>query len=158
MFLQGSKKPAAMALGFAGEGVEEKGGITMHRLGREEGWRGRKEEGGEVPGQARPVAGGVRVGVGVGVGGGGVVEGMPQLAVGRPAAAVVVLHPVPGLRKTPALKLRQRLGVGGRRRGGDGAGAKLGRVGGGIWRGRERGQRGIGGGKLSNGAPHAGAP
>ena len=131
MFLQGSKKPAAMALGFAGEGVEEKGGITMHRLGREEGWRGRKEEGGEVPGQARPVAGGVRVGVGVGVGGGGVVEGMPQLAVGRPAAAVVVLHPVPGLRKTPALKLRQRLGVGGRRRGGDGAGAKLGRVGGG---------------------------
>ena len=118
MFLQGSKKPAAMALGFAGEGVEEKGGITMHRLGREEGWRGRKEEGGEVPGQARPVAGGVRVGVGVGVGGGGVVEGMPQLAVGRPAAAVVVLHPVPGLRKTPALKLRQRLGVGGRRRGG----------------------------------------
>ena len=28
MFLQGSKKPAAMALGFAGEGVEEKGGIT----------------------------------------------------------------------------------------------------------------------------------
>ena len=50
MFLQGSKKPAAMALGFAGEGVEEKGGITMHRLGREEGWRGRKEEGGEVPG------------------------------------------------------------------------------------------------------------
>ena len=110
-------------------GVEEKGGITMHRLGREEGWRGRKEEGGEVPGQARPVAGGVRVGVGVGVGGGGVVEGMPQLAVGRPAAAVVVLHPVPGLRKTPALKLRQRLGVGGRRRGGDGAGAKLGRVG-----------------------------
>ena len=99
MFLQGSKKPAAMALGFAGEGVEEKGGITMHRLGREEGWRGRKEEGGEVPGQARPVAGGVRVGVGVGVGGGGVMEGMPQLAVGRPAAAVVVLHPVPGLNK-----------------------------------------------------------
>ena len=138
MFLQGSKKPAAMALGFAGEGVEEKGGITMHRLGREEGWRGRKEEGGEVPGQARPVAGGVRVGVGVGVGGGGVVEGMPQLAVGRPAAAVVVLHPVPGLRKTPALKLRQRLGVGGRRRGGDGAGAKLGRVGGDLAREGER--------------------
>ena len=71
MFLQGSKKPAAMALGFAGEGVEEKGGITMHRLGREEGWRGRKEEGGEVPGRARPVAGGV----GVGVGGGGMVAG-----------------------------------------------------------------------------------
>ena len=45
--------PAAMALGFAGEGVEEKGGITMHRLGREEGWRGRKEEGGEVPGHRR---------------------------------------------------------------------------------------------------------
>ena len=72
----------------------------------EEGWRGRKEEGGEVPGRARPVAGGV--GVRVGVGGGGV-EGMarlvvreaswaPRLVVGRPAAAVVVLHPVPGLR------------------------------------------------------------
>ena len=57
------------------------------------------------------------------------------MAVGRPAAAVVVLHPVPGLRKTPALKLRQRLGVGGRRRGGDGAGAKLGRVGGGSGEG-----------------------
>ena len=41
MFLQGSKKPAAMALGFAGEGVEEKGGITMHRLGREEEGRRR---------------------------------------------------------------------------------------------------------------------
>ena len=107
MFLQGSKKPAAMALGFAGEGVEEKGGITMHRLGREEGWRGRKEEGGEVPGRARPVAGGVRVGVGVGVGGGGVVEGMPQLAVGRPAAAVVVLHPVPGLNKNKEMILHK---------------------------------------------------
>ena len=57
----------------------------------EEGWRGRKEEGGEVPGRARPVAGGV------GVGGDGV-EGMPQLVVGRPAAAVIILHPVPGLR------------------------------------------------------------
>ena len=41
----------------------------------------------------------------------------------------------------------------GRRRGG-----KVRSSGGGIWRGRERGQRGIGGGKLSNGAPHAGAP
>ena len=79
----------------------------MHRLGREEGWRGRKEEGGEVPGQARPVAGGVRVGVGVGVGGGGVVEGMPQLAMGRPAAAVVVLHPLPALNQNKEMILHK---------------------------------------------------
>ena len=45
--------------------------------------------------------------VGVGVGGGGVVEGMPQLAVGRPAAAVVVLHPVPGLNKNKEMILHK---------------------------------------------------
>ena len=52
---------------------------------REEGGRrrGRKEEGGEVPGRARPVAGGVGVGVRVGVGGGGV-EGMAR---GRPSSS-----------------------------------------------------------------------
>ena len=74
---------------------------------REEGGRrrGRKEEGGEVPGRARPVTGGVGVRVGVG----GSVEGMarlvvgeaswaPRLVVGRPAATVIVLHPMPGLR------------------------------------------------------------
>ena len=42
-----------------------------------------REEGGEVPGRARPVAGGVGVGVGVGVGGGGV-EGMAR---GRPSSS-----------------------------------------------------------------------
>ena len=47
MFLQGSKKPAAMALGFAGEGVEEKGGITWGGDG------GMEEDAGvEAPGAA----------------------------------------------------------------------------------------------------------
>ena len=32
---------------------------------------------------------------------------MPQLAVGRPAAAVVVLHPVPGLNKNKEMILHK---------------------------------------------------